>query len=1360
MIAERRLLWSVMTGVLLIAPNTAADVQQIHGPVIINPSKSEIILQTGQNFTLICTSNRQVQFKQQEIPEEITGNFYTEERNETSEDGSEYRAFLDLYNVDQFAVGYYACFDDTVDSAELLRDVVEEPNNTAHVSYIYVYVNGSTLFAPMRSLVVATGDSKFLVECKPTSPEIKVQLTLDFADIEYDRYNPKLGFTIDSDVLSDSLTSIFTCGFVKQGNIEYKDVIVHKHIRANAPKPTIFGGLQYFLDGETFMINCTVPVQRNIPVHLSWVIPGDWSKVSNKSNAYNWTEDNPILYNNITIKNAGREDAGNYICVSKTSNTNSSNFSKLYLEEPMLNVIKRNKDVMEVKNMRSIRLKIDIDSYPPANVTVYRDDAILPDIPDKYELDYDRVHNSFTLKIKKLVAEDTGIYTFHVTNQHKSKSVAYDLRYPESPKVDFGPEIDKKYMIKTQASLVCEAVGYPLPEITWVFSDGTDSTTINKKYQHDVINKAYKVTSTLTLEVRLSGYITCNAENVKGNDTATRRFLVYEMPNGFGIKNENKLWYSEGDNVTLECLASKYEFANVTWYDDKGFELTNVLWSENEFSKIASLILDNISVLQARRYTCEGAKEDGTLESYSVNVTVAEIKPPVIVDTGERTQDVVPFQPVNMTCEADAVPPPKIEWYKDQVPQEDNENVQIDTFNLNQTTLKSTIRIPSMQEEFAGTYECKVISQNHIRSKYHSLVLKEKMTHRNTYLSVAGVIFFILILLVVYLIWKIRKEKQFRKELAAAGLLYFKEGVTKSINPDLGIDEQAELLPYDEKFEFPPERLTFGKQLGAGAFGVVYKAEARGIINAEESTTVAVKMVKKTADNMYIKALASELKIMVHLGKHINIVNLLGACTKNVGKRELIVIVEYCKFGNIHNYLQKHREVFIDQLNDNSEKTLGKVNRGYSSSSGNSGLHSDYFGSNHTQDTDHTFLNTANTNRSARKVSESGYIQPEWRSNYESDYSFDGRSPRPLCSRDLLAWAFQIARGMEYLASRKVLHGDLAARNILLAEDNIVKICDFGLARSIYKNDEYQKKENSPLPVKWLAIECMTDRIFSTQSDVWSFGIVLWELFSLAKTPYPNISPPSLLQWLSEGHRLEKPAYADERLYDVMKRCWSQKPTARPTFTQLQELLGSFLEDNVRNHYVDLNAMYADMNAKHAGEEDYLDMVSAPDYNNLVTPSPHHYVNDARSFFPPTPTQLPHDDEGYLQMSPASRQTVFNPRAQGTKFDFDARKLTPRVSEANSYGSESTPMLTLNNLPRSGSESDQEGNSSPYLNMCPRIDEETDDVFGTKENNAKNVQPSAVTNPTYITLSVDNDKKPQNFANTYINVNVPNGLVK
>lgn len=117
-----------------------------------------------------------------------------------------------------------------------------------------------------------------------------------------------------------------------------------------------------------------------------------------------------------------------------------------------------------------------------------------------------------------------------------------------------------------------------------------------------------------------------------------------------------------------------------------------------------------------------------------------------------------------------------------------------------------------------------------------------------------------------------------------AGLENFKQGAIENINPNLAIGDQADLLPYDDNFEFPIENLKLGKQLGCGAFGVVLKAVAKNIVDDEENTIVAVKMVKKTADYTLIKALASELKIMVHLGKHINVLNLLGACTKNVAK--------------------------------------------------------------------------------------------------------------------------------------------------------------------------------------------------------------------------------------------------------------------------------------------------------------------------------------------------------------------------------------------------------------------------------------------------------------------------------------------
>lgn len=105
-----------------------------------------------------------------------------------------------------------------------------------------------------------------------------------------------------------------------------------------------------------------------------------------------------------------------------------------------------------------------------------------------------------------------------------------------------------------------------------------------------------------------------------------------------------------------------------------------------------------------------------------------------------------------------------------------------------------------------------------------------------------------------------------------------------------------------------------------------------------------------------------------------------------------------------------------------------------------------------------------------------------------SNYIMDANVARSVSTSDLLSWAFQVARGMHYLASKKVLHGDLAARNVLLSEDNIVKICDFGLAKSLYRNENYKKTGEALLPFKWLALESISDLIFSTYSDVWSFG--------------------------------------------------------------------------------------------------------------------------------------------------------------------------------------------------------------------------------------------------------------------------------
>ncbi|XP_014647774.1 PREDICTED: macrophage-stimulating protein receptor isoform X2 [Ceratotherium simum simum] len=190
------------------------------------------------------------------------------------------------------------------------------------------------------------------------------------------------------------------------------------------------------------------------------------------------------------------------------------------------------------------------------------------------------------------------------------------------------------------------------------------------------------------------------------------------------------------------------------------------------------------------------------------------------------------------------------------------------------------------------------------------------------------------------------------------------------------------------------------------------------------------------------------------------------------------------------------------------------------------------------------------------------------------------RSPqRTPTVKDLISFGLQVARGMEYLAEQKFVHRDLAARNCMLDESFTVKVADFGLARYVLDKEYYSVRQHrrARLPVKWMALESLQTYKFTTKSDVWSFGVLLWELLTRGAPPYPHIDPFDLTHFLAQGRRLPQPEYCPNSLYAVMQHCWAADPEARPTFGMLAGEVERVVAALRGDHYVQLPVAYVNL---------------------------------------------------------------------------------------------------------------------------------------------------------------------------------------
>ncbi|XP_007127513.1 fibroblast growth factor receptor 1 isoform X4 [Physeter macrocephalus] len=589
-----------------------------------------------------------------------------------------------------------------------------------------------------------------------------------------------------------------------------------------------------------------------------------------------------------------------------------------------------------------------------------------------------------------------------------------------------------------------------------------------------------------------------------------------------GTPNPTLRWLKNGKEFKPDHRIGGYKVRYATW----------------------SIIMDSVVPSDKGNYTCVVENEYGSINhTYQLDVVERSPHRPILQAGLPANKTVALGSNVEFMCKVYSDPQPHIQWLKhievngSKIGPDNLPYVQIlKTAGVNTTDKEmEVLHLRNVSFEDAGEYTC--LAGNSIGLSHHSawLTVLEALEERPAvmtsplyleiiiYCTGAFLISCMVGSVIIYKMKSGTKKSDFHSQMAVHKLaksIPLRRQVTVSADSSASMNSGVLLvrpsrlsssgtpmlagvseyeLPEDPRWELPRDRLVLGKPLGEGCFGQVVLAEAIGLDKDKPNrvTKVAVKMLKSDATEKDLSDLISEMEMMKMIGKHKNIINLLGACTQD---GPLYVIVEYASKGNLREYLQARRPP---------------------------GLEYCYNPSRHPEEL--------------------------------------------LSSKDLVSCAYQVARGMEYLASKKCIHRDLAARNVLVTEDNVMKIADFGLARDIHHIDYYKKTTNGRLPVKWMAPEALFDRIYTHQSDVWSFGVLLWEIFTLGGSPYPGVPVEELFKLLKEGHRMDKPSNCTNELYMMMRDCWHAVPSQRPTFKQLVEDLDRIVALTSNQEYLDLS---------------------------------------------------------------------------------------------------------------------------------------------------------------------------------------------
>nr|XP_023017357.1 platelet-derived growth factor receptor alpha-like [Leptinotarsa decemlineata]XP_023017358.1 platelet-derived growth factor receptor alpha-like [Leptinotarsa decemlineata]XP_023017360.1 platelet-derived growth factor receptor alpha-like [Leptinotarsa decemlineata] len=506
------------------------------------------------------------------------------------------------------------------------------------------------------------------------------------------------------------------------------------------------------------------------------------------------------------------------------------------------------------------------------------------------------------------------------------------------------------------------------------------------------------------------------------------------------------------------------------------------------------------------------------------------------------------------------------------------------------------VHLPDLREEISYRITIKFIDKYNECIYFSSMNITVPGKGIAIYLTTGLVLFIILTLL--SLIFVVRYSPKLRTKLRMYLSCFAFQGnpltmvktvsfanLREEINPLYGRYDFIKKSHNFDDFEFPRNQILLKREIDGGAFGKVYFGVAFEIGMKPGYTQVAVKQLREGASKEDIEDFQNEINTLKKIEPHTNIVELLGCVTKD---QPNMMIMELVPCGSLKKYLLSLRSKWMTMRNSRfffpDDNTTDKGNQSISSKSEGSYIQPDELDTFLKRNCDMKFSKQANGFNQRKRHSSECTQLPQTPSSLNSaklascaDTETTSLGSEPITPTnefnrlvepvldhtELQQFAFQIASGMKHLEKLNVVHRDLAARNVLITNNKILKISDFGMSRL----GSYVSVKSKKCPLRWMAIEAIEERKCDSKSDVWSFGVVLWEIGTLGAFPYENTVDGMVLPSLKMGNRLERPGICTDELYSLMLRCWCEWPNERPSFEELVELL----DVKKRKVYVDFS---------------------------------------------------------------------------------------------------------------------------------------------------------------------------------------------